>query len=139
MLHTNELHLNERVPKQKGQIRDGLLYVWRDSGASVICLVAKSHDAHVERALRTTLDENLAMIADTIRHLREQGMRVFLDANVLFSAAKSDGAIKELLKRLEQSGHQCCVDAYVIEEARRNLGAKAPDRVAILAGTMQRE
>jgi MFS family permease len=30
MLHTNELHLNERVPKQKGQIRDGLLYVWRD-------------------------------------------------------------------------------------------------------------
>ncbi len=59
-------------------------------------------------------------------------MRVFLDANVLFSAAKSDGAIKELLKLLEQSGHQCCVDAYVIEEARRDLGAKAPDRVAIL-------
>ena len=43
-------------------------------------------------------------------------MRVFLDANVLFSAAKSVGAVRELLKRLEESGHQCCVDAYVIEE-----------------------
>lgn len=59
-------------------------------------------------------------------------MRVFLDANVLFSAAKSDGAVRELLLLLEQSGHQCCVDAYVIEEARRNLGAKAPDRISVL-------
>jgi uncharacterized protein len=54
-------------------------------------------------------------------------MRVFLDANVLFSAPKSDGAVRELLLLLEQSGHQCCVDACVIEEARRNLAAKAPD------------
>jgi hypothetical protein len=59
-------------------------------------------------------------------------MRVFLDANVLFSAAKSDGAGRELLLPLEQSGHQCCVDAYVIEEARRNLVAKAPDHISVL-------
>jgi predicted nucleic acid-binding protein len=59
-------------------------------------------------------------------------MRVFLDANVLFSAAKSDGAVRELLLLVEQSGHQCCVDAYVIEEARRNLAAKAPDRISNL-------
>jgi len=68
-------------------------------------------------------------------------MRVFLDANVLFSAAKSDGAIKEILKLLEQSGHsghQCCVDAYVIEEARRNLAAKAPNRVATLEMLLSR-
>ena len=59
-------------------------------------------------------------------------MRVFLDANVLFSAAKSDGPVRELLALLEQSGHQCCVDAYVIEEARRNLGTKAPERMSAL-------
>jgi|SRR4051812_41307148 len=59
-------------------------------------------------------------------------MRVFLDANVLFSAAKSDGAVRELLLLVEQSGHHCCVDAYVIEEARRNLAAKAPDRISVL-------
>jgi uncharacterized protein len=59
-------------------------------------------------------------------------MPVFLDANVLFSAAKSDGAVRKLLLLVEQSGHQCCVDAYVIEEARRNLAAKAPDRISVL-------
>lgn len=51
-------------------------------------------------------------------------MRVFLDANVLFSAAKSDGAVRELLRRLGRTGHACCVDAYVVEEARRNLATK---------------
>jgi uncharacterized protein len=59
-------------------------------------------------------------------------MRVFLDANVLFSAAKSDGAVRELLLLLERPGHQRCVDTYVSEEARRNLGAKAPDRISFL-------
>ncbi|MFF0018937.1 citramalate synthase, partial [Streptomyces sp. NPDC005496] len=33
-----------------------------DSGAPVITLVAKSHDRHVELALRTTLEENLEMV-----------------------------------------------------------------------------
>jgi predicted nucleic acid-binding protein len=48
-------------------------------------------------------------------------MRVFLDANVLFSAAKSDGAVRELLHRLVRARHVPCADAYVVEEARRNL------------------
>src|SRR5688500_16282251 len=49
----------------------------RDSGAGVICLVAKSDERHVLRALRTTLDENLDMIRDTVTHLRAEGRRVF--------------------------------------------------------------
>ena len=53
-------------------------------------------------------------------------MRVFLDANVLFSAAKSDGAVRELLRRLVSAGHVLCADAYVEEEARRNLLRKGP-------------
>ena len=65
-------------------------------------------------------------------------MRIFLDANVLFSAAKSDGAIKQLLTLLEKSGHECCADGYVIEEARRNLIAKAPDRAVVLEGLLSR-
>ena len=59
-------------------------------------------------------------------------MRIFLDANILFSAAKSDGAIKRLLTLLVEAGHECAVDTYVIEEAARNLAAKAPVRVAVL-------
>src|SRR4028119_2512408 len=42
----------------------------RESGASVVCLVAKSHVGHVERALRTSVSENLAMVRDTVEHLR---------------------------------------------------------------------
>lgn len=57
-------------------------------------------------------------------------MRVFLDANVLFSAAKSDGAIRELLRRLTRAGHALCADAYVVEEARRNLTLKGADALA---------
>jgi predicted nucleic acid-binding protein len=53
-------------------------------------------------------------------------MRIFLDANVLFSAAKSDGAVRELLRRLAMAGHELCADAYVVEEARRNLLRKGP-------------
>jgi predicted nucleic acid-binding protein len=59
-------------------------------------------------------------------------MRVFLDANILFSAAKSDGAVRELVALLRASGHECCADGYVIEEARRNLAAKAPAGIAVL-------
>jgi 2-isopropylmalate synthase len=64
----------------------------RDSRAPVVTLVAKSHDRHVELALRTTLQENLAMISDTVRHLREEGQRVFLDAEHFFDGYRSNPA-----------------------------------------------
>lgn len=59
-------------------------------------------------------------------------MRVFLDANVLFSAAKSDGAVRALLCLLSEHGHECWVDSYVEAEARRNLVAKGPEAVRVL-------
>ena len=62
----------------------------RESGAPVVTLVAKSHDRHVRLALRTTLEENLAMIRDTVSHLRAEGRRVFLDAEHFFDGYRSD-------------------------------------------------
>jgi predicted nucleic acid-binding protein len=59
-------------------------------------------------------------------------MRIFLDANILFSAAKSDGAVRRLLVFVQQAGHRCVVDAYVVEEARRNIVAKAPAALTFL-------
>lgn len=64
---------------------DGLVAALRESGASVVTLVAKSHDKHVELALRTTLEENLAMVRDTVQHLREEGQRVFVDCEHFFN------------------------------------------------------
>ena len=58
---------------------DPLVRALVDSGASVVCLVAKSHTGHVERALRTTLEENLEMVRDTVGFLVGEGRRVFLD------------------------------------------------------------
>ncbi len=59
-------------------------------------------------------------------------MRVFLDANILFSAAKSDGAVRALLRLLLDRGHECRVDAYVVAEARRNLVDKGPQAIEAL-------
>ena len=59
-------------------------------------------------------------------------MRVFLDANILFSAAKSDGAVRALVRLLVDRGHECWVDAYVVIEARRNLQAKGAEAMDVL-------
>ena len=52
-------------------------------------------------------------------------MRIFLDANILFSAARSAGAVRQLVQALQAGGHSLVADAYVGEEARRNLASKA--------------
>jgi 2-isopropylmalate synthase len=69
---------------------DPLVAALRDSGAPVVTLVAKSHDRHVELALRTSLTENLAMIRDTVSHLRDEGQRVFLDAEHFFDGYRDN-------------------------------------------------
>jgi len=51
-------------------------------------------------------------------------MRIFLDANILFSSAKSAGAIRRLVEEIQACGHECVADEYVIAEARRNLEQK---------------
>ena len=65
-------------------------------------------------------------------------MRIFLDANILFSAAKSDGAVRRLLDLLIEAGHECWADGFVVEEARRNLAAKFPDGLAALDRLLSR-
>lgn len=95
-----ELHLRHATFAAFGATRkpdttaadDQQVAALRESGAAVVTLVAKSHDAHVERALRTTLDENLKMVADTVQHLREHGQRVFLDTEHFFDGYRANRA-----------------------------------------------
>ncbi len=61
-----------------------------DSEAPIVTLVAKSDVRHVERALRTTPQENLAMITDTVRYLTEAGRRVIVDAEHFFDGYRFD-------------------------------------------------
>jgi 2-isopropylmalate synthase len=93
---------------------DPMVAALRDSGAPVVCLVAKAHVRHVEQALRTTLAENLAMISDTVSHLRAEGHRVFLDAEHFFDGYAAD-------------------PAYAVEVVRTAIAAGAD--VAVLCDT----
>ncbi len=55
-----------------------------DAGTPVATIVGKSWDFHVTHALETTLDENLAMIRDTIAFLRPKMVEVLFDAEHFF-------------------------------------------------------
>ena len=61
-----------------------------DSQAPVVCLVAKSDVRHVKEALRTTNEENLAMVRDTVAFLVGHGRRVFVDCEHFFDGYKHD-------------------------------------------------
>ncbi len=63
---------------------DAVLANLIEAGAPVACIVAKSWDRHVSEALRTSLDEAVAMVADSVRYLRDHDLRVFLDAEHFF-------------------------------------------------------
>jgi 2-isopropylmalate synthase len=103
---------------------DPMVAALRDSGAPVVTLVAKSHDRHVELALRTTLEENLAMVRDTVEHLRAEGRRVFLDAEHFFDGYESNPAYAvEVLRTAMASG----ADVAVLCDTN---GGRLPDEVA---------
>ncbi len=77
----------------------------RESGAGVVTLVAKADVRHVERALRTTREENLAMVRDSVDHLRAEGQRVFLDAEHFFDGYRTDPAYAlEVLRVATEAG-----------------------------------
>ena len=61
-----------------------------DSGMPVMTIVGKTWTLHVTEILRTTLEENLAMIEDSARHLFAQGREVIYDAEHFFDGYKSD-------------------------------------------------
>ncbi|MGO4340756.1 citramalate synthase [Pedococcus sp. 2YAF34] len=102
-----------------------------DSGASVVTLVAKSHVRHVETALRTTVQENLEMVRDTVSFLTAEGRRVFLDAEHFFDGYAADrGYALEVVRAAMESG------AEVVALCDTN-GGMLPDQVAaVVADTV---
>ncbi|HHW09682.1 MAG TPA: citramalate synthase [Firmicutes bacterium] len=60
------------------------------SGASIGVLVGKSSAFQVREALRTTLEENLKMIEESIAFLKAAGMQAFFDAEHFFDGYKED-------------------------------------------------
>ncbi|GAA4436948.1 citramalate synthase [Bremerella cremea] len=61
-----------------------------DSGAPVVTIVGKTHDFHVTDVLRVSLEENLAMIADSIGIMVEKGREAIYDAEHFFDGWKAN-------------------------------------------------
>ncbi len=103
---------------------DTLVRALVEAETSVVTVVAKSHDGHVERALRTDLRENLAMVRDTVDLLGREGRRVFLDAEHFFDGYRSNrGYALEVLQTATEAG------AEVVALCDTN-GGMLPDEVA---------
>ncbi len=60
------------------------------SGAPVVAIFGKAWDLHVTDVLRTTREENLAMIEDSVRFLKSFGLEVLFDAEHFFDGFKAD-------------------------------------------------
>ena len=89
---------------------DAVLANLVDAGAPVACIVAKAWDRHVAEALRTSLDEAVAMVTDSVRFLREHDLRVFLDAEHFFDGyARNPEFALSVLAAAEQAGAEALV------------------------------
>ncbi|RYV50120.1 citramalate synthase [Pengzhenrongella frigida] len=134
-----ELHLTNAVLAAFGATRkagvkavdDPQVRALLDAQTPVVTLVAKTDIRHVERALRTTAAENLAMITDTVSLLVGEGRRVVLDAEHFFDGYRYDpGYALEAILAAFGSG------AEVVTLCDTN-GGMLPDGVAQIVGEVQ--
>jgi 2-isopropylmalate synthase len=97
-----------------------------ESKAPVVTIVGKTSDFHVNEVLRVSLDENLAMIRETIAYLREMGRDVIYDAEHFFDGWKAnpDYAAKTI-QAAEEGG------ALIVVMCDTN-GGSMPEEVARL-------
>ncbi len=102
------------------------------AGAPVACIVAKSWDRHVEEALRTTLDEAVAMVGDSVRHLREHGLRVFVDAEHFFDGWRSH---RDFALRVLEAAEEAGAEALVLCDTN---GGSLPDQVGAAIADVRR-
>ena len=77
---------------------------------AAVTIVAKSWDLHVRKVLRTTLEENLRMVEDSVRFLKKHGREVILDAEHFFDGCRDNRqyALKTIQVAAE-SGADCVV------------------------------
>ncbi len=89
---------------------DPLLQGLVDARTDVVCLVGKSWGYHVDEALGVPRAENLAMVAESITHLRSLGKRVFFDAEHFFDGFLRDQAYaREVVLTAAEAGAECVV------------------------------
>lgn len=104
---------------------DNNLVMLVDAGVEVATIVGKSSDRQVTQVLETTIEENLAMIADSIHYLKDKGLTVFFDAEHFFDGYKSN---PEYSLRTIAVAAEAGADCLVLCDTN---GGALPDEVAI--------
>ena len=80
------------------------------AATEVVCIVGKASAYHVTEALRTSLDEGVAMVADSIRYLKSHGRTVFFDAEHFFDGYRDDPEFSlRVLHGAAEAGADCLV------------------------------
>jgi 2-isopropylmalate synthase len=102
---------------------DGQLQKLLDAAVPVVTIVGKTWEEHVRYALRTTLEENLAMIADSITFLKQHVDTVIYDAEHFF-----DGYIgnPHYALRCLRAAYEAGADRLVLCDTN---GGTLPDRL----------
>ncbi len=93
-----------------------------------VIVVGKTWKAHVREVLQTTEDENLAMIGDSLRALKEAGREVFFDLEHFFDGYKDD---PDYARRVLQTAHDAGADCLILCDTN---GGTLPAEVAQIMG-----
>lgn len=81
-----------------------------DTGTRTVCIVGKAWDHHVTAVLDTSLENNLAMISETIAYLKRHGREVFFDAEHFFDGFQSSPEYAlATLRAAAEAGADCLV------------------------------
>ncbi|HHY22406.1 MAG TPA: citramalate synthase, partial [Bacilli bacterium] len=79
-----------------------------DSGVQAVAIFGKTWDFQVTHALQTTLEENLSMIYDSVKFLKEHDLEVIFDAEHFFDGYKSNAEYAiATIKKAEEAGASC--------------------------------
>ncbi|HLN41941.1 MAG TPA: citramalate synthase [Acidimicrobiales bacterium] len=101
------------------------------ANTEAVCIVAKASKLHVTEALRTTLDEAVAMAADSVGFLRDHDLRVFFDAEHFFDGYRDD---REFTLRVLRAAEEAGAEAIVLCDT--NGGTLPHDAERIVAGVV---
>ncbi|MVO98536.1 citramalate synthase [Paenibacillus lutrae] len=76
-----------------------------ESGVKVATIFGKSWDFHVHEAIQTTLEENLEMIFDSVRFLKNKGLEVIYDGEHFFDGYKNNAEYAlQTIRKAEAAG-----------------------------------
>ena len=81
-----------------------------DAGTEYVCIVGKSSNLHITKAIETDVEEAIKMATDTIEYLKSNGKKVFFDAEHFFDGYKENSEVSyKILDAVINEGVDCFI------------------------------